>query len=55
MDAYAHTHKSSHTRALTTTCKESYKISTSFDCTFSIFDSFPFLNCLMIVVLKKTP
>ena len=31
--------------------KHSYEIPTVFVCIFSIFDSFHFLNCLMIIVL----
>ena len=26
-----------------------------FECLFSIFDCFYFLNCLMVIVLQKTP
>ena len=40
-----------HTHTLTITRQDSNEIPTVFDCFFSIFDSFHFVNCQIIIVL----
>ena len=51
---HTNTRSHPHTHTLIITHKDSNKIPKVF-CIFSIFNSFHFLNCLMIVVLQKTP
>ena len=48
----AYTHTPTHTQSQLKIPTKSQRF---FDSIFSIFDSFPFLNCLMIFVLQKTP